>query len=93
MTNTSARPADDIEMVMHTYGNMLFRLCLVMLGNTNDAEDAVQEVFVKLISKQPNFNDSEHEKAWLLRVTINTSRNILKASSHHNLPCAGCQCL
>jgi len=43
MANTSARPADELERVMQTYGNMLFRIALITLGNTSDAEDAVQD--------------------------------------------------
>ena len=41
MKNTSVRPTDSIEAVMHTYGNMLFRLCLITLGNVSDAEDGL----------------------------------------------------
>lgn len=75
-----------INRIVKTYSDSLLKTAFAILKSTFDAKDAVQEVFVKLISKQPRFNDSEHEKAWLLRVTINTSRNILKDSSHHNLP-------
>ena len=46
MKHTSVRPADGIEQIVDTYGNMLFRLCLLTLGNTSDAEDAVQETFI-----------------------------------------------
>ena len=45
MQNSSARPAGDIETTVRTYGNILYRLCLVMLGNESDAEDTVQETF------------------------------------------------
>ena len=38
MKETLVRPTDDLEQVMDTYGNMLFRLCLVLLGNSADAE-------------------------------------------------------
>ncbi len=75
-----------INRIVRTYSDSLLKTAFTILKSTDDAEDAVQEVFVKLISKQPKFNDSEHEKAWLLRVTINISRNILKSSSHQTLP-------
>lgn len=68
MKETLARPADDLEWVMDTYGNMLFRLCLVMLGNSADAEDALQETMLKYYRKAPDFIDEEHRKAWLLTV-------------------------
>ena len=50
MKKTLVRPTDDLEQVMDTYGNMLFRLCLVMLGNSADAEDVLQEVMLQLSS-------------------------------------------
>ena len=53
------------------YAATLFRLCAVQLGNAADAEDVVQDVFVKYISVMPVFNDEEHEKAWFIRVAIN----------------------
>ncbi len=85
MANTSARPADDIERVMHTYGNMLFRLCLITLGNASDAEDAVQETLIKYMQKAPDFKEVEHEKAWLLKVAANTCKDIHRFRSRHQM--------
>ena len=42
MKKSSVQLADEIEQIMYTHGNMLFRLSLAMLGNTGDAEDVVQ---------------------------------------------------
>ncbi len=78
MISTSARPADDMEEVVHTYGNMLFRLCLVTLGNESDAQDALQEVFIKYMLKAPEFKNEEHKKAWLLKVAANQCKDILR---------------
>ncbi len=83
MRNTSARPADSIEAIMHTYGNMLFRLCLVTLGNASDAEDAVQETLIKYLQKSPEFEDTEHEKAWLITVATNKCKDMLRFKSRH----------
>lgn len=83
MNNTSARPADNMERIMQTYGNMLFRLCLITLGNANDAEDAVQEILIKYLQKAPAFEDAEHEKAWLIRVATNQCRDMLRFRSRH----------
>lgn len=66
------------ENAVNTYGDMLFRMCSVMLGNREDSLDAVQEVFLKYMTKAPNFSDSEHEKAWLLRVASNECKDMLR---------------
>ena len=83
MQNTSARPADDIEGVVRTYGNMLFRICLVMLRNESDAEDAVQDTILRYIQKAPSFDSSEHEKAWLIKVATNRCRDMKRFWLRH----------
>lgn len=72
----STEIATDLERIVDTYGNMLFRICLVILCNESDAEDAVQDTLIKYISKSPAFNDSEHEKAWLITVATNRCKNM-----------------
>lgn len=83
MKDISGRTADDIERIMHTYGNMLFRLCLITLGNVSDAEDVVQETMVKYLQKSPGFETVEHEKAWLITVATNKCRDILRFRKRH----------
>ena len=65
------------------YGDMLYRICLLTLRNSADAEDAVQETFIKYIQKSPEFNDGEHEKAWLITVATNKCRDMLRYRSRH----------
>ena len=72
----STEIAIDIDRIVDTYGNMLFRICLVILCNESDAEDAVQDTFIKYLSKSPTFNDSEYEKAWLITVATNRCKNM-----------------
>lgn len=66
----------DMERIIDTYGNMLFRICLVILCNEDDAEDVVQDTFIKYLTKSPTFQDSEHEKAWLITVATNQCKNM-----------------
>lgn len=83
MTEPSVRPADDIETTINKYGDMLYRLCILMLKNESDAEDAVQETMIKYYRKAPAFEDDEHEKAWLIRVAANQCRDLLRFRTRH----------
>ena len=78
MYDSSPRPADEVEAVVHRYGDMLFRLCYVMLGNEADAEDAVQETFISYLKNKPTFKEAEHEKAWLITTAKNKCRDALR---------------
>ena len=57
--------------IVENYSDMIFRIAYQYLYNKYDAEDIVQEVFVKLLTKKVIFKDEEHVKSWLIRVTIN----------------------
>ncbi len=83
MKPSSVRPADDIEEVVQRYGNMLFRLCVVMLGSSSDAEDAVSEVILKYMQKAPVFETAEHEKAWLITTAKNKCRDMIRFQTRH----------
>lgn len=83
MEHSSAGPAGNIDAAVRTYGSILYRTCLVMLGSESDAEDAVQETFVKYLQKAPQFESGEHEKAWLLTVAANLCRDQLRFRKRH----------
>lgn len=59
-----------VENVFRKYGEMLYKICIVMLKKPYDAEDTVQDVLIKYMTKSPGFLSEEHEKAWLIRVAI-----------------------
>ena len=73
--------SDTFQRVYATYADMLYRLSLSILRSSADAEDAVQNAFCRYLDRAPDFRDSEHEKAWLLRVTINQCKNLTSARS------------
>lgn len=54
---------ETISRIVETYSSMLLRLACTRLDDPADAEDVVQEVFLKLLTARPSFRDSEHEKA------------------------------
>lgn len=58
----------------------VYRLCYSYLGNAADAEDATQSVFIKLVDTPREFEDAEHEKAWLLVCAANLCKDILKSA-------------
>lgn len=70
--------AEIITRDVHEYGDTLYRICLLMLKNHADAEDAVQETFIKYMQKDPVFTGSEHKKAWLITVSANKCRDMLR---------------
>lgn len=75
-----------IVRLVETYSDMLLRLAASRLSSVDDAEDAVQEVFLYLLERSVTFRDAEHEKAWLIRTTLHRASNIRKRVSSQNLP-------
>lgn len=75
-----------IGHVVTQYSQLLLRIAFTRVKSTHDAEDVVQEVFLKLITKQPCFRNEEHEKAWLIRATINLTYDMLKSSFRQSVP-------
>lgn len=70
----------EIERVVNEYATMLLRVAYSQLNNRTEAEDTVQEVLLKYMEKAPVFQSEEHEKAWLLRVTVNHCKNHLASA-------------
>lgn len=66
--------------VLNRYSGTLIKLAFTYVKNVQDSEDIVQNVFIKLMTRSSGFKDREHEKAWLIRVTINMCKNHLKSS-------------
>ena len=57
------------------YGNAVLRCAYSYLHNMADAEEILQDTLLKLLTAAPHFESGEHEKAWLLRVATNLSKN------------------
>lgn len=64
-----------VEYALDQYGNAILRLAYSYLHNMSDAEDILQETLLKYIQSVPVFESSEHQKAWMLRVAANLSKN------------------
>lgn len=76
--------AREFERVINTYGDLLMRTCFFMLKNKQDAEDVVQETFFKYMTSDCRYDSEEHIKAWLLRVSQNKCKNLLRYKSMHS---------
>lgn len=72
-----------IEKVVMKYSDMLYRICVVMLGNETDAQDAVQDTFCRYLERTQVFADEEHEKAWLIKVAQNRCRDMRRFHLRH----------
>lgn len=72
-----------LEELVTRYENTLFRTALAILGDVPEAEDAVQDAFVRYLEKRPAFRDADHERAWLLKVTANGCKSRLRARRRH----------
>lgn len=70
---------EDFEAVVTKHENRLYRTALAITGNMSDAEDIVQEVFIRAYEKAPEFETEEHEKAWLMKVTVNLCNSRLRS--------------
>ena len=66
------------EEVLERYAATVFAAAYAMVKNKEDAEDIAQEVFISYVKAKPAFESAEHEKAWLIRVTINACKDLLK---------------
>lgn len=72
------RSEQEVNRAIEQYADTVFRLCMVHLKNQADAEDVFQTVFLKYALSSRQFESPEHEKAWLIRVTLNTCRDLLR---------------
>lgn len=70
---------DYISKLVEKYSDIILRLALTYLKNISDAQDVCQNVFIKIFGKSKTFVDSEHEKAWIIRVTINECKDVMRS--------------
>lgn len=76
MSKTYSR--EEIAGIYRRQFKMVYQICLVLMKNVPDAEDAAQTVFRKVMEQAVPFRDPEHEKAWLIVTARNECRNQLK---------------
>ncbi len=77
--NTSYELRERLQLALNKYSKSIIKLVYTYVKNLQEAEDITQEVFLTYFEKSPVFESEEHEKAYLMRVAINKSKNYLKS--------------
>lgn len=80
MTIPTMRTDAFMNHAIDAHGDAVLRLALNQLRNVSDAQDAVQETFVRLLTCSTAFEGDEHLRAWLLRVAINICHDHQKSA-------------
>lgn len=79
------RSEQEVSRAIERYADTVQRLCVVYLKNYADTEDVFQTVFFKYYLSSKVFDSDEHEKAWIIRVTINACKDHLKSFFHRHV--------
>lgn len=69
------------EVILDQYGNYILRFAYSYLHNMSDAEEVLQDTLICYMKTHPAFESEEHQKAWLLHVAANLSKNRIKYNS------------
>ena len=75
---------EKLEMLASKYHKDLFRAAFGITHHISDAEDAVQNTYIKYLEDQTDFQNERHLKAWLLRTVMNQAKDMVKTFWHRN---------
>lgn len=77
---------DALGLLYGQFGDRVYRLCLNVLGSSSDAEDASQEVFLRIFQKAGTFAGRSQVSTWIHRLTVNYCLNQLKSRKRRTMP-------
>lgn len=77
-----AKVNDQAVALLDQHGESILRLAYSYLHNQSDAEDILQDTLIQYLRTAPVLESPAHEKAWLLRVAGNLSKNLLRAQGY-----------
>lgn len=80
VAENTACTENELDGILQKYAGMVYRIAFARTKNAADADDVMQDVFFKYIKARRPVADGEHLKAWLIRVTVNLSNNLLKSA-------------
>ena len=78
--------AREAERLVDTYSDLILRLSWTYLKSTQDGEDICQTVLLKLLTGAEAFESPEHERAWVIRTTVNACKDELRAFRRRAVP-------
>lgn len=73
------RSEEEATRAVDLYGDTVRRICMIHLKNRADTEDIFQTVFLKYVLRTAPFDSPEHEKAWIIRITANACKDLLRS--------------
>lgn len=68
-----------VRVIYERHADNIYRLCYSYMKNSDDAQDALQNTFIKLMKTDKEFESEDHEKAWLIVTAGNTCKDMLKS--------------
>jgi len=80
------RESAELTEAMQRYADTVWRVCALYLPQRADMEDAFQDTFIRYATAAEDFSSEEHRKAWIIRVTINVCKDLLKKASSRTIP-------
>lgn len=80
VSDSGGRDMEALQRKINAYSGMLYKIAYLQLRNSQDAEDVVQETFYQYVKTDKEFESVEHEKAWLIKVTLNGCRKIWRSA-------------
>ncbi len=86
MTAPDLPPSGGFEAIYRRNVNTVWNVCITFLRNPADAEDAVQETFLRLLRSGTEFDSAIHEKAWLIRTAQNVCKDELSRARRRDVP-------
>ncbi|MGN0701449.1 MAG: RNA polymerase sigma factor [Oscillospiraceae bacterium] len=95
--NTKKAERLSAEELIARYSQTVYRIALSRLGNPTDAEDITQDVLIKYINADKTFEDEDHRRKWIIKVTVNAvnsfamsawKRHTTELSEAEEIPCA-----
>lgn len=72
----------EFERLIELYSGTVYRTAYCRTGSAADAEDIMQEAFLRLYTSELTFENDEHIKAWLIKTAANMGKNLLKSGWH-----------